>query len=634
MIKLGKDKNRKRTRAQAFVEFALIIPLFLLVLTGIIEFGYAFFTWAAVGETARIATRYAVTGQFDPTYCAQAGAFLDSQIVVVANRHFVSDDMQDGYADCQVPTHVGNIDTNPKITDADITAGALQDWARMVSIRDAGMNGGSVGLLFDPGVSGSYLNFIKNPFAVFHPDYRGDPTARGYITLNICSNRKWLDTSNNHTMEFKTDDNAYYYAATTVRFYGVCAKYDDTASATSSYMDDPGGPGDRIRVTVTYNHPLIIPFFNAMWPYLKLTQTQDAIVEKFRTSRLAGLAGGIAAIATWTTTPTVTLTPTITTTATVTPVPTITVTPTITKTLTPTLTQTTTLTPTETPTACPASSGTGLRGEYYGNNGDASSDANRFVNLVYGRLDQTVNFSNNFAVPGLGTDNFQVRWDGFVSPDYPAKYTFSATSDDGIRLWIDNIPVGFPPSNTGLLTTDGWYPHGSTTFYTIPISLTCGQHAVRIDFFENGGSEVAIFGWQIVGMFSNVVVPMANLYPPTGYLPTTTPTSTRTITLTPTVTLTGTATLIPTVTLTRTETLIPSVTNTPTLTPIPPTRTDTLTPPPTLTPTLTVPSPTPTVTPIPSLTPTSTTTLTPTATSPRIICNPETGICVTVTPGG
>ena len=79
MIKLRKDPSRKHTLAQALVEFALIIPLLLLLITGIIEFGYAFFTWAAVGETARVATRYAVTGQFDSKYCAEAAANLDDR---------------------------------------------------------------------------------------------------------------------------------------------------------------------------------------------------------------------------------------------------------------------------------------------------------------------------------------------------------------------------------------------------------------------------------------------------------------------------------------------------------------------------------------------------------------------------
>ena len=70
--------SRKSNKSQALVEFAIIIPFVLLAFTGIIEFGYAFYTWVAVGEVARIGTRYAVTGQYDPQYCPAAAAALTS----------------------------------------------------------------------------------------------------------------------------------------------------------------------------------------------------------------------------------------------------------------------------------------------------------------------------------------------------------------------------------------------------------------------------------------------------------------------------------------------------------------------------------------------------------------------------
>ena len=75
-IRAWTQKKHPHSKAQAFVEFAIIIPILLLVLTGIIEFGYAFYTWAAISEVARIGTRYAVTGQYDPQYCPAAAAAL------------------------------------------------------------------------------------------------------------------------------------------------------------------------------------------------------------------------------------------------------------------------------------------------------------------------------------------------------------------------------------------------------------------------------------------------------------------------------------------------------------------------------------------------------------------------------
>ena len=61
---------------QSFVEFALILPFLLLLLTAIVEFSYAFYTWVALQEVARIGVRYAVTGQYDTQYCEAAGTAL------------------------------------------------------------------------------------------------------------------------------------------------------------------------------------------------------------------------------------------------------------------------------------------------------------------------------------------------------------------------------------------------------------------------------------------------------------------------------------------------------------------------------------------------------------------------------
>ena len=50
--------NRDKTRAQGMVEFALILPILLLLLVGIIEFGYFFFIYNMVNTATREAVRY------------------------------------------------------------------------------------------------------------------------------------------------------------------------------------------------------------------------------------------------------------------------------------------------------------------------------------------------------------------------------------------------------------------------------------------------------------------------------------------------------------------------------------------------------------------------------------------------
>jgi Flp pilus assembly protein TadG len=47
-----------RAKAQGLVEFALVIPLFLLVLVAVMEFGFFFFVYSSVNSAAREAARF------------------------------------------------------------------------------------------------------------------------------------------------------------------------------------------------------------------------------------------------------------------------------------------------------------------------------------------------------------------------------------------------------------------------------------------------------------------------------------------------------------------------------------------------------------------------------------------------
>ena len=68
-LKLRADirKRHKRSRGQALVEFALILPILLLVVAGIFDFGRALFTYSEVSNAVREATRYAATLDFKGT---------------------------------------------------------------------------------------------------------------------------------------------------------------------------------------------------------------------------------------------------------------------------------------------------------------------------------------------------------------------------------------------------------------------------------------------------------------------------------------------------------------------------------------------------------------------------------------
>src|SRR5512143_494828 len=61
--------TRRRSRGQAMVEFALILPVLLILLMVLIEVARLFSAWLIVENSAREAARYAVTGQFNPAHC-------------------------------------------------------------------------------------------------------------------------------------------------------------------------------------------------------------------------------------------------------------------------------------------------------------------------------------------------------------------------------------------------------------------------------------------------------------------------------------------------------------------------------------------------------------------------------------
>ena len=80
--------------------------------------------------------------------------------------------------------------------------------------------------------------------------------------------------------------------------------------------------------------------------------------------------------------------------------------------------------------------------------------------------------------PGVNVDGFSASWDGSFT-FAAGTYTFSATGDDGIRVFVDGTKV-----------IDGWKDQSATT-YTSPVTLTAGSHAVRVEYYDNTVDAVA-----------------------------------------------------------------------------------------------------------------------------------------------
>ncbi len=139
--------------------------------------------------------------------------------------------------------------------------------------------------------------------------------------------------------------------------------------------------------------------------------------------------------------------------------------------------------------------GIGLQG-YYFDNPD-------FTGATVTRLDATVNFdwATDPPVPGIGPETFSVRWTGQVRAKVSGITTFYTTSDDGVRLYVNNT-----------LVIDNWPAHTATEDVG-SIALTAGQkYDIRMEARDDAGAAVAMLSWSGPGL-AKEVVPEAHLYP-------------------------------------------------------------------------------------------------------------------------
>jgi uncharacterized protein YgiM (DUF1202 family) len=126
------------------------------------------------------------------------------------------------------------------------------------------------------------------------------------------------------------------------------------------------------------------------------------------------------------------------------------------------------------------------RGEYFNNTTLSGSP-------VAVRDDANINFDwgSGSPVPGVvNSDNFSVRWTRTLNFT-PGRYLVTATSDDGIRVWINNQ-----------LVVDQWRDQNVTTFNT-EVTLPGGALPVRVEYYERGGGAVARVSWSPVAVTIN-----------------------------------------------------------------------------------------------------------------------------------
>jgi large repetitive protein len=142
-----------------------------------------------------------------------------------------------------------------------------------------------------------------------------------------------------------------------------------------------------------------------------------------------------------------------------------------------------------------AASGTGLLGQYFNNTGLSGSAVLQRVEAP------NFDWKTGSPGPGVGSDNFSVRWTGTIEAPSSGAAVLQTISDDGIRVWFD-----------GKLVINNWTLHGPTA-NTANVTFVAGKkHTITMEYYESGGGAVAKLNWQTPGSSTFVAVPAQRLY--------------------------------------------------------------------------------------------------------------------------
>lgn len=140
-----------------------------------------------------------------------------------------------------------------------------------------------------------------------------------------------------------------------------------------------------------------------------------------------------------------------------------------------------TATPRPTSTATPPPGFAGWRGEYF-----AQRDFSKAPVLVRDDVNVDFNWGGGSPASNLPADNFAVRWTRSLNFS-AGTYRFRVLADDGVRVWLDDVPV-----------IDDWRDGGAGEV-SGEIALTSGAHTVRVDYYEAGGLAAIRLWWDAVG---------------------------------------------------------------------------------------------------------------------------------------
>jgi hypothetical protein len=139
----------------------------------------------------------------------------------------------------------------------------------------------------------------------------------------------------------------------------------------------------------------------------------------------------------------------------------------------------------------------GVKAEYFGN---MTVSGAPFLTQVEPEINHSWGDPGGPA-PGV-VDQFSARWTADLEIAVADTYTFITTSDDGARLWLNDVQI-----------INGWVDQSTTDWLSEPQKLEPGIYSLRMEYYENGGGAVAQLSWQTPTV-ARQIIPAGPLQPP------------------------------------------------------------------------------------------------------------------------
>lgn len=132
------------------------------------------------------------------------------------------------------------------------------------------------------------------------------------------------------------------------------------------------------------------------------------------------------------------------------------------------------------PTTVHADTGSNWTGQYFANAALQGVP-------VFTRIDPALvfNWGGHNPGPGIGSQFWSARW---TSVQYlnAGTYQFTATADDGVRVFIDGQNI-----------LDAWHDQAATTYY-VNVNVSAGNHAIEVNYYQASGDSELILFWDFV----------------------------------------------------------------------------------------------------------------------------------------